>query len=60
MQQLIRSSFEQSNSVRQLKYRAHIDGLRALAVLSVVGFHAFPDWEVVSSELIFSSLYRVI
>ena len=26
------------------KYRPDIDGLRAFAVLSVVGFHVFPDW----------------
>ena len=26
------------------KYRADIDGLRAIAILSVIGFHVFPDW----------------
>jgi len=26
------------------KYRPDIDGLRAVAILSVVGFHAFPSW----------------
>jgi peptidoglycan/LPS O-acetylase OafA/YrhL len=28
----------------KIKYRPDIDGLRAVAVLAVVGFHAFPDW----------------
>ena len=52
------SARSDSNLSQAIKYRPDIDGLRAIAVLSVVSFHAFPN--VIKSGFVGVDIFFVI
>jgi peptidoglycan/LPS O-acetylase OafA/YrhL len=50
--------FPEPSPAIRVEYRADIDGLRAVVVLSVVGFHAFPG--LIRGEFIGVDIFFVI
>lgn len=55
---IILSDMNTISEVKHIKYRPDIDGLRAVAVILVVGFHAFP--EVIAGGYIGVDIFFVI
>lgn len=57
---LLRLHSMSTKNLTKHKYRQDIDGLRAIAVLSVVGFHAFPESDIFRSGFIGVDIFFVI